>query len=120
MDHSLGKTHTVGQLEHNVHKVMRVLEKSNYLKMNRMPQYQGQEKEAAKAPLFKKIHEGDSDTIGVILRYLIFDSSSAMISFLKANKVNLEMKYLIDSKFIKCLSKVYMELFKYRVQLAPE
>ena len=30
-DHTLKTKHTVGQVVHNVHKILRVLEKSNYL-----------------------------------------------------------------------------------------
>jgi len=39
---------------------------------------------------------------------------------LKKNKVNMEIRYLAEAKFLKHISKVLMDLFKYRVQLAPE
>jgi hypothetical protein len=51
---------------------------------------------------------------------MAFDSSSAFTNYLKANGVNIEIQYLIESKFIKEISKVLIDLFKYRVALAPE
>ena len=94
---------------------MRVLEKSNYLKMNRLPTYQGREKEASKTPLFQAIALGETETISGIIRYLIFESSPAMVAHLKKSKVNMEIRYLAEAKFLKHISKVLMDLFKYRV-----
>ena len=36
-DNTVGRRHTVGQIDQNVHKVMRVLDKSNFLKLHRLP-----------------------------------------------------------------------------------
>ena len=51
---------------------------------------------------------------------MAFESSTAFVNYLTANSVNLEIRYLIESKFIRELSKVLIDLFKYRVALAPD
>lgn len=43
-----------------------------------------------------------------------------MINYLRANGVNKDIQYLIEAKFIKEISKVLIDLFKYRVALSPE
>lgn len=43
-----------------------------------------------------------------------------MINYLRANGVNTEIQYLIEAKFMKEISKVLIDLFKYRVALSPE
>ena len=54
------------------------------------------------------------------MKYLAFESSSAFTNFLKAKKVNLQIQFLIESKFLKELSKVLLDLFQYRIALSSE
>lgn len=144
-DHTLRTKHVVGQVVHNVHKIFRVLEKSNYMRRfdNKEPPFSQPapstgigkavfQTEHAKKPkmaadakpasnsLQGALESGCPATYGKILRYLAFESSSAFVSYLRANGVNLEIQFLIESKFIKELSKFLIDLFKYRVALSPE
>ena len=113
-DHTLKTKHTVGQIVHNVHKIYRVLEKSNY--MSRV-QKRG---EAANNALQQKLEEGDPQTYGAILKYLAFESSTAFINYLRANEVNMQIQYMVENKFLREFTKVMIDLFKYRVALSPE
>jgi len=100
-----------------VHKIYRVLEKSNYLvRFNSEPPSADGKSRGLQALL----EEGCPQTYGRILKYLAFESSSAMINYLRANGVNKDIQYLIEAKFIKEISKVLIDLFKYRVALSPE
>ena len=54
------------------------------------------------------------------MKYLAFQSSTAFINYLKENGVNMEIQFLIEAKFLKELAKVLVDLFQYRVTLAPE
>ena len=140
-DHTLRTKHAVGQVVHNVHKIYRVLEKSNYMRRfaNKEPPFSEvapstgigkavfqteHAKKAKAAPVSNSLQgsleTGCPSTYGKILRYLAFESSAAFVNYLKANGVNLEIQFLIESKFIKELSKFLIDLFKYRVALSPE
>ena len=65
--------------------------------------------------LYKKIEAGDTKTMSGLMRYLIFDSSNAMRTYLDTSNVDPETKYLADKKFIKNLSHIFIDLFKYKV-----
>ena len=106
-----------------MHKLYRVLEKSNYFARypgRDPPSLNGREPQRLSGDLQAKLETGCPSTYGRILKYLAFESSSAFISYLKNKGVNMELQYLIESKFIRELAKVLMDLFKYRVALAPE
>ena len=122
-DHTLRNKHAVGQIVHNVHKIYRVLEKTNYLTRfgQQAPSVDAKKKKGGKSEgLQAQLEQGCPTTYSRILKYMAFDSSSAFTNYLKANGVNIEIQYLIESKFIKEISKVLIDLFKYRVALAPE
>ena len=51
---------------------------------------------------------------------MIFKSSNSMIDHLVHRKVNMQMEYLPDYKFIKKLSDVCADLFNYRIKISPE
>ena len=67
-----------------------------------------------------QLEQGCPSTYCRILKYLAFESSNSFINYLTAKNVNMEIRYLIESKFIRELSKVLLDLFKYRVALSPE
>ena len=67
-----------------------------------------------------QLEQGCPSTYGRILKYLAFESSNAFINYLTAKNVNMEIRHMIESKFIKELTKVLVDLFKYRVALSPE
>ena len=109
-DHTLKTKHTVGQVVHNVHKIFRVLEKSNYLKRfggGAEPPKPSQGQGGAGAqqtqsnPLQGLLETGCPQTYGRIMKYLAFESSTAFTNFLRAKQVNLQIQYLIEAKFIK-------------------
>ena len=66
------------------------------------------------------LEQGDPTTYGRILKYLAFDSSAAFTNYLKSNDVNLQIQFMTEAKFLRELSKVLVDLFKYRVALSPE
>jgi hypothetical protein len=35
VDHTIGRLHTVGNMDHNLHKLQRILEKTNFLRYNK-------------------------------------------------------------------------------------
>ena len=51
---------------------------------------------------------------------MAFESSTAFINYFHANGVNPQIQFMIESKFIRELTKVLLDLFKYRVALSPE
>lgn len=79
-DHTLKTKHTVGQVVHNVHKIYRVLEKSNYL--SRALRHLGQDGQLSGAGLQTKLEIGCPQTYHSILKYLVFESSNAFIGYL--------------------------------------
>eukprot|EP00353_Schmidingerella_taraikaensis_P007569 CAMPEP_0185569060 /NCGR_PEP_ID=MMETSP0434-20130131/1805_1 /TAXON_ID=626734 ORGANISM="Favella taraikaensis, Strain Fe Narragansett Bay" /NCGR_SAMPLE_ID=MMETSP0434 /ASSEMBLY_ACC=CAM_ASM_000379 /LENGTH=120 /DNA_ID=CAMNT_0028183727 /DNA_START=6 /DNA_END=368 /DNA_ORIENTATION=+ len=83
-DHTLKTKHTVGQIVHNVHKIYRVLDKSNYLSRSG-------KRDALNSGLQQKLEEGCPQTYGRILKYLAFESSTAFINYLQANEVNMQI-----------------------------
>ena len=67
-----------------------------------------------------KLEDGCPSTYGHILKYLVFESSTAFINYLRANGVNHEIEFLPEAKFLREISKVLVDLFKYRVALSPD
>ena len=66
------------------------------------------------------LEQGDPTTYGRILKYLAFDSSPAFINYLKDNDVNQQIQYMTEAKFLREMSKILVDLFKYRVALSPD
>ena len=98
-DYTVRKLHSVGQLVHNLHKIRRVLEKTNYLV--RLTDTQ--------------LESGDPFVFSAILKFLVFRSSKQMRDLLEHREVSLQLEYLPDHKFIRQLAIITCELFKYRM-----
>ena len=54
------------------------------------------------------------------MRFLLFEASQGFVKHLEKSGVNMEIRYMTDSKFMKNIAKFLIDLFKYRVQLAPD
>ena len=113
---------------HNVHKIYRVLEKSNYISRFHsridVPSHKGETDTTGSKHGFNSLQSaleaGCPQTYSRILRYLTFDSSNAFTAYLRTHGVDPEMQYMTEAKFLRELTKVLINLFKYRVALAPE
>ena len=55
-----------------------------------------------------------------MIRFLVYEASAGFVKHLEKNGADMEIRYMNDSKFIRELSKVLIDLFRYRVQLAPD
>ena len=75
VDHTIGRLHTVGNLDHNLHKLQRILEKTNFLRYN-------------KQPSIFDLTEGQPAIYLKMLHHVTFGASNAFVKLLTSKGVN--------------------------------
>jgi hypothetical protein len=96
----------VGQLESNVYKVRRVLEKTGYA-------------DVINEKKIEELSAGNSSAILKIIHHLLFRASERFTEFLNKS-VHPDVKFMPDETFFKNISLILCDLFNYRVDMTSK